>query len=89
MQDPTRPTSPTDETETAEDGLRQGMTSATGRVDVPDASMGSGAGTGTFSRADDSDPEMRDAPPDSNVLEPAGEGGATGYPDQTGGTPEQ
>ncbi|MDP9378735.1 MAG: hypothetical protein M3Q29_01045 [Chloroflexota bacterium] len=87
QEDSTQPSvSPTDEV-TAEDRLTQGLTSATGRVDVPDASMGSGSGSGMFSRGEDSE-GMRDAPADSNLQGSPGPSGDTGYPTQEGGTPE-
>jgi hypothetical protein len=77
-----------DESEaTAEDTLREGMTSQTGRVDVADASMGSGSGTGTFSRLGETG-EMRDAPEDSNLRGSEDPTGGTLHPNQTGGERE-
>ncbi len=72
--------------ETAEDTVQEGITSQTGRVDVADAGMGGGSGSGTFSR--DESETMRDAPPDSNLQPSQDPSGAAGYRNQVGGTPQ-
>lgn len=77
---------PKGQNETAEATLQEGITSQTGRVDIADAGMGGGSGTGTFSR--DQSEGMRDAPEDSNVHESQDPSGGVPYQDQAGGVPQ-